>query len=134
VEHCVSDQDFDRLTLLAERARQGGPVGDCVRALQSAVHDATVLLSRYVPSNIVTMRSTVLFRDVKTRKQMTCTLVYPGEADYRRDRISVLSPLGSALLGHAVKDRVSYAAPAGDLTVEVTDIVYQPEASGDYES
>lgn len=129
----VTNQDFGRLAALAALAVHGS-AGDCARTLQTAVRDAAVVAADDVPPNVVTMRSVVRIRENGDGKEMTCTLVYPGEADYREGRISVLSPLGSRLLGRTVHERVSYEAPGGERTVEVLQVMYQPEANGDYES
>jgi regulator of nucleoside diphosphate kinase len=63
---------------------------------------------------------------------MTCTLVFPDDADIDQNRISVLAPIGTAMLGYSVGDAFEWQVPAGLTRFKVKEILYQPEASGDY--
>ena len=85
-----------------------------------------------VPRAIVTMRSKVRVRDTGTRECDTYTLVYPHEAEINAGKLSVLAPLGLALLGARVGETVAFDAPAGRRRVKVEKILYQPEAAGDF--
>jgi regulator of nucleoside diphosphate kinase len=63
-------------------------------------------------------------------KSMIVRLVYPHESNYREGLVSVLSPLGCALLGYKAGDTVSFKAPGGTQTVRIDKVIYQPEANG----
>ncbi|HET9213096.1 MAG TPA: GreA/GreB family elongation factor [Thermoanaerobaculia bacterium] len=58
--------------------------------------------------------------------------VFPHEADYKEGRISILAPLGTALLGFRVGDVVEWRMPAGTRTLRIEELLYQPEAAGDF--
>jgi len=84
-----------------------------------------------VPPTAVTMNSTVRFRTEPDGKEFERTLVYPGNADGSVEKVSVLAPIGSAMLGLAVGDSIDWPAPrGGTMTVRIMEILYQPEASG----
>jgi len=78
------------------------------------------------------MNSRVTVRDMETGERSVYTLVYPEHADYREGRISVLAPLGSAMLGYRAGDVVEWEVPKGTKRMQIEEIHYQPEASGDF--
>jgi regulator of nucleoside diphosphate kinase len=63
---------------------------------------------------------------------MTYTLVFPSEADIKQRKISILAPIGTAILGYQVGDTVIWQVPAKQRRIKIHRILYQPEASGDY--
>ena len=79
------------------------------------------------------MNSVVQVMDESTNKQMTIRIVYPKEADFKKGNLSILSPLGIALLGYKVGDKVQFDAPNGLVTIRIQQIDYQPEANGEYQ-
>lgn len=83
------------------------------------------------PPDLITMRSKVVLNNTATGKSMECSLVYPEEGNAEEYRISVLAPLGTAMLGHRVGDTFEVRLPRGLTTFEVKAIAYQPEAAGD---
>jgi regulator of nucleoside diphosphate kinase len=85
---------------------------------------------REVPPDVVTLGSTVHLRELDTDEPWTFSVCLPEEADIRESRISVLSPLGTAIIGCRVGDVVDWPVPAGTIRTEIEDIVYQPEAAG----
>jgi regulator of nucleoside diphosphate kinase len=78
------------------------------------------------------MRSQVKVRDMKLDETETYTLVYPEEADINEDKLSVLAPLGRALLGCHVGQVIEFNAPGGKRKLKIEKILYQPEAAGDF--
>ena len=86
-----------------------------------------------VASNVVTMASTVHLRELDTGDRWTFTLSYPPEADIDDDRISVLSPIGTAMIGCRVGDVVDWPVPSGVVRIRIEKVVYQPEAAGVFE-
>lgn len=70
--------------------------------------------------------------DLDSNRTMKFRLVYPEEANFRQGKLSVLSPLGSALIGYRKGDEISFRVPAGKKRVRIENILFQPEASGDY--
>lgn len=91
---------------------------------------AEVVPSDEVPNDVVTMNSTVVLRDLDTGEEETYTLVYPNHADIARNRLSVLAPIGTAILGYQVGDVVRWRVPAGMRRLRVEDVLFQPERVG----
>jgi regulator of nucleoside diphosphate kinase len=91
---------------------------------------STVVDDREIPANTVTMRSRVEFRAEGIGVRQVATLVYPGESGLYDDAISILTPVGAALIGLAEGQSISYAMRGGKpATISVTQMLYQPEAS-----
>ena len=95
--------------------------------LRERLERATLYASEAIPPDVVTMGSTVRFRDLEDRKSFEYTVVYPGEADITRGRISVLAPLGAALLGSREGQEAQVDTPAGSRRIRVERVVSQPE-------
>jgi regulator of nucleoside diphosphate kinase len=78
------------------------------------------------------MNSRVRLRDLDSGEQMEVSLVYPSASDAAAKKISILAPIGTAILGYRKGDVVEWEVPAGMRRLEVEDVLYQPEASGDF--
>jgi regulator of nucleoside diphosphate kinase len=78
------------------------------------------------------MNSTACLEDLDTEEEETYTLVFPENADLGQGKISVLAPIGTAMLGYEVGDTFEWEVPAGKRRLRVKRIIYQPEASGEY--
>jgi regulator of nucleoside diphosphate kinase len=83
-----------------------------------------------VPPDVITMNSEVSLVDVDTGEEMLFTLVFPEKADAIQGKISVLAPIGTAMLGYRVGDDFEWDTPGGKRKIRVAKVVYQPEASG----
>ena len=103
-----------------------------LKKLENELVRAMIVDSRDVPPNVVTMNCKVELLDLDKNKKMTYTLVFPSEADIRQGKISILAPIGTAILGFRVGDTVIWQVPAGQRRIKIQRILYQPEASGDY--
>ena len=124
----ISSLDFDRIEQLLEAMPFNAPKS----ALREELERADVLEPRDMPASVVTMNSTVRFLMEQTGEIFCKTLTYPKDSG-EPDSISILSPVGGALLGLSEGDEIAWPGPDGDaLTVRVLDIVYQPERAGDY--
>jgi len=93
---------------------------------------AEVVDSKSIPPDVITMNSKVRLLDLNTKDEKTYTLVFPSEANIDEDKISILAPIGTAMLGYHVGDTIKWLVPAGIRRLKVTDILYQPESAGDY--
>ncbi|MEO8270999.1 MAG: nucleoside diphosphate kinase regulator [Aureliella sp.] len=80
-----------------------------------------------VPCDIITMNSTVRLRDLMTKETETFTLVYPNEANIAAGKLSILAPLGTAILGYRVGDLVRWQVPSGVGRWRVEELLFQPE-------
>jgi regulator of nucleoside diphosphate kinase len=127
----VTEGDFDRLRALVESPRYRATHALFLTALSEELDRGEVVPAADLPRGIVTMRSQVRVRDLDDDETETYTLVYPEEADIDAGKLSVLAPLGTALLGTRVGQVVEFDAPAGARRLKVEKILYQPEAAGD---
>ncbi|MCW3478757.1 nucleoside diphosphate kinase regulator [Neisseriaceae bacterium JH1-16] len=126
----VSSLDYDRLTDLIESVSAREVPG--VLALERELERAEVVEPSAMPADVVSMNSRVLVRDTVSGEERELTLVYPRDADFDRGCLSVLAPVGSALLGLAIGQSIVWPLPDGKETrLTVLAIRYQPEAAGD---
>jgi len=103
-----------------------------LKALASELRRAQVVDSRKVSARIVTMNTRVRLRDLDTQKDMEMTLTFPADADVDAGKLSVLSPVGTAILGYGEGDTIAWTVPAGTRRLTIEKILYQPEAAGDF--
>jgi regulator of nucleoside diphosphate kinase len=104
---------------------------ESVRHLHDELDGATVICDNQMPDDVVTMNSSVVLLDMDTGSERLCTLVYPGYFSGAPDRVSVLAPLGTSLLGACIGAEIEYdSSTKGHKRVKVMDILYQPEAAG----
>jgi len=127
----ISSRDLARLEALLDSpvlSRHPAAI-----ALMDELNRAEVLPPERVPADVVTMHSRVECEDILNGEDHILTLVYPNEADVERGRVSVLAPVGSALLGLSVGQSIDWEAPGGrSLKLRVKAVRYQPEAAGDF--
>jgi regulator of nucleoside diphosphate kinase len=127
----LSEVDHKRLTALIDSAISGPGGGeDYLAALEGELDRARVLPPGEVPTDVVTMNSTVRLRDLASDEAVTYTLVYPGRADITEGRLSVLAPVGTAIIGQREGDVVERLVPAGLKRLKVEEVIYQPERAG----
>ena len=101
--------------------------------LEAELARAEVVDPTKIPSTVVTMNSTVKFRIESTARDFYLTLVYPKDVDAQGGTISILAPVGIALLGLSQGDEIEWPKPGGGmLQVRIEEITYQPERSGEY--
>jgi regulator of nucleoside diphosphate kinase len=131
-EIVITAADFDRLRGLLDSPRYRSTQAPLLSALQEELDRGRVVPADAVPTGVVTMHSQVRVRDLTAQESETYTLVYPDEADINENKLSVLAPLGMALLGTRVGQVVKFDAPAGPRRLKIERILYQPEACGDF--
>jgi regulator of nucleoside diphosphate kinase len=106
---------------------------DAADALEDELDRAEVVESETLPTNVVSMNSTVHLQECKSGREFELTLVYPEDAG-EEGRVSVLAPIGSALLGLSVGSEIEWPLPDGRMArIRVLGLRYQPEAAGDLE-
>ncbi|HEY8355449.1 MAG TPA: nucleoside diphosphate kinase regulator [Methylophilaceae bacterium] len=129
----VTSYDMNRLFAMAEQMRRRGEeVPATLDQLEEELARCAEVSQETVPADVVTMNSKVTLKDLTSGKEITCTLVFPEDADASQNRISVLAPLGMAILGYRVGDRISWQMPSGVHELQIEAIHYQPEAAGNY--
>jgi regulator of nucleoside diphosphate kinase len=125
----IAEDDRARLAALIHRAIDHGQDTSPLAALAGELRRARVVPRSQVPGDVVTMNSTVRLRDLEAGEDETYTLVYPHEADISAGRLSVLAPVGTALLGYRVADVVEWPVPAGVARFRIEEVVSQPNGS-----
>lgn len=126
----VTERDAQRLESLLEKLPPDAFPGKA--ALETELERAEIVDPEKVPPNVVTMNSRIRFRVISSDDEFTLTLVYPKDVD-ETGTISVLAPVGSALLGLSQGDQIEWPKPGGGtLKVQLVEILYQPERAGEY--
>ena len=129
----ITESDYEKLEQLLEGMNTASRQSrDDLAALEDELENCRVVSSKEIPADVVTLNSQVRLRDVGADREMTVTLVFPAKANLSEGRISVFSPIGAAILGYAVGDTIEWEVPGGTKTIRVLEIIYQPEAAGDY--
>lgn len=131
----MTDRDMEQLRELLEVARRSNSHSRAALAeLEAELGRAQVVASDQIPADVITMHSTARLIDAETGEEMVYTLVFPHEADIDQHRISVLAPIGVAILGYRVGDSLEWQVPEGVSRLKVEEVLYQPEANGVKES
>ncbi|MBE0417693.1 MAG: nucleoside diphosphate kinase regulator [Coriobacteriia bacterium] len=129
----ITQYDKDRLSeLLGVAEAFADPGTSHLQGLRMELERATVVPSQEIPPNVVTMNSTVFLRDLDSDEEFTYSLVFPDDADVDSGAISVLAPIGTAILGYAEGDTVEWPVPSGKRRISIEKVLYQPEAAGDF--
>lgn len=127
----ISSRDLSRLESLLEALPASAFPGKA--ELESELERAEVTEPKAMPPDVVTMNSTVKFQVASSDELFELTLVYPKDVDESGGTISILAPVGSALLGLSRGDEIEWPKPGGGLLkVRIEEIVYQPERAGEY--
>lgn len=128
----VTQLDYLRLTNLIQTIRDNKSVDPIyLQYLGMELQKALKIDSKLITPDFVTMNSVMNVVFLDTGKTMELRLVYPQNANFSKGLISVLSPLGCALLGYKAGDTVSFKAPIGEQKVMIEKVIYQPEANGE---
>jgi regulator of nucleoside diphosphate kinase len=127
----ISRADRERLEAIIDSARMDSRVReDYLAALEAELSRARVVPAGKVPADVVTMNSVVRLRDLDSGEAEEYELVYPGDADMAHNRLSVLAPIGTAILGYRLGDVIEWPVPAGLRRLRVEEVLYQPERAG----
>ena len=123
----LTQNDLDRLLALVD-----AQPGERLEKLENELVRATVVPREEIPADVVTMNSKVIFENETTRERREITLVYPEKADIDTSRISVLVPIGTALLGLRVGQSIDWELPDGvRQRYRIVEVPFQPEAAGE---
>ena len=123
----------DDMAQLRELVRQGRRASrrdqDHLAELDRELDRAELIGAEELSLDVVTMHSTVRIRDLDSGRSAVYTLVFPADADIENKRISVLAPIGTALIGYRAGDRVEWRTPGGTKRLQIEDVLFQPEAA-----
>lgn len=126
-EIIITTQDFERLQRLI--ACSDSPAAE---QLDAELARARLIAQTEIPANVVTMNSNVTYEDAASGEQRTVRVVYPEDAEVTRGWVSVLAPVGAALLGLRQGQAIDWPTPRGTRRLRVVDVPYQPESHGHY--
>ncbi|QHT67237.1 nucleoside diphosphate kinase regulator [Rhodocytophaga rosea] len=99
-------------------------------ALLNEISKAVIVEPQEIPADVVTMNSIVQFQYSKKAWEMQ--IVYPEDADIQKNKVSIFAPIAAALIGYKKGDVVDWSVPGGSIQLEILNIIYQPEAAGDF--
>ncbi|GDX05951.1 nucleoside diphosphate kinase regulator [Buttiauxella sp. A111] len=127
----INELDAERIDRLLEQPQFANqPVA---QALNIELDRAEMRKPEDIPADVVTMNSRVKFRDLASKEEHVRTLVYPVNLTDSDNQLSVMAPVGAALLGLRVGATINWTLPNGNQThLEVLELQYQPEAAGEY--
>lgn len=128
----VTRYHHERLSALASAAAETQP--EVGLALMDGLSRAKVVAPGKLGRGVVTMNSRVKYLDEASGEKRVVTVVYPADEDIEAGRVSVLSPLGAALIGLEEGESMTYGVNGGERTITVTKVQYQPEAHGRHDS
>jgi regulator of nucleoside diphosphate kinase len=120
----ILKKDYDILSGLLSNM-QGMQVNERenFRKLQGELSKAKIVDETKMPEDVVRLNSLVTILDLQSKKEMKLTLVLPGEADIKEKKVSILAPIGTALIGFKKGKKVSWEVPAGKKDFEITDVL-----------
>jgi regulator of nucleoside diphosphate kinase len=128
----ITELDYNRLSGLIDRTRERNSSDrEYLNKLEAELDRAEIVEPKDIPADVITMRSKVRLKDLVSGESNTYSLVFPTEADFAEGKISVLAPIGTAILGYRQGDTIEWPVPSGLRKLKVEEIVYQPEAAGD---
>ena len=127
---CVTRTDLEALLGLVEARRGLSPRDQAhLDALEQELGRADVVEPAELPHDVVSLRSKVRVKDLANGQVRDYTLVPPREADVAAGRLSILAPIGTALLGYRQGDVVEWTMPGGPRRLQVLKVLFQPEAA-----
>lgn len=129
----VTEQDHERLSALIESNRERNAADmEYLPTLEEELDRAEIVDPKEIPADVITMRSQVRLRDLVSGEANIYSLVFPTEANVSEGKISILAPIGTAILGHKQGATIEWPVPSGLRRIKVDEVLYQPEAVGEY--
>ena len=125
----ITKADMTRLRSLITSTKTSR---DDLSSLRHELDQAHLVEPQDIPGDVITMNSQARLLDLEDQEKMTFTLVFPENASIEHDRISVLAPIGTAMLGQREGEEFEWEVPAGRVRLKVVKVLYQPEAARHY--
>ena len=126
----ITEEDMQSLRKLLQAMDSSHRDREYLEDLESELDRAVLVSAKDVPSDTVTMHSRIRVKDLDSGKEMEIQLVFPREADFERGKVSIVAPIGTALIGYRAGDVVEWKVPSGLRRLKIEEILYQPEAAG----
>ena len=127
----LSRIDYQRLKNFMQKKGQVYIKHD-LENLDVVLKTAELINPEIIPSDVVTMNSKIRIKDIELDEDYICTLNYPGQTYLSEENCSILTPMGTALLGSRVGELIRCDMTHNSITMRVEEILYQPEAACDY--
>lgn len=130
----ITESDMEKLQdFLTAPITSGVRDKDHLEELAKELNRAELVPSKNIPSDVITMNSKARLIDLDSGEELVYTLVFPDKADARQNKISIMAPIGTAMIGYRVGDIITWKVPKGVRRLRVEEVLYQPEASGHYD-
>lgn len=130
----LSKLDYSRIHKCIHDARLMKTIGAKeAENLLSELDSAKIVEPDKIPNDVVTMNSIVKISFPDSKKTLQFQIVYPDQADMKGNKISIFSPVATALIGYRVSDEIQWIVPSGLTKLRIDEIIYQPESAGDLE-
>lgn len=129
----ITEFDYERLSALIKQANPKSRDKLHLQKLTEELERGEIVEPQEIPHDVITMNSKVRLKDIDSGEEMIYTLVFPHNANIEQNKISVLAPIGTALIGYRVGDIIAWEVPSGIKQLRVEEILYQPEAAGNYD-
>ena len=130
----ITAHDMEQLKKLLDEEKDrhgyGNGRGEHLKGLEAELNRSIRIAAHKVPPDVITMHSKAHLTDLDSGEELVYTLVFPNEADIRQDKISVLAPIGTAMLGYRAGDIFEWPVPDGIRRLQVKSLLYQPETAG----
>jgi regulator of nucleoside diphosphate kinase len=121
----LTKADYEKLSSLLMSAKP-----EIAELLEEELGRASIVSDGELPRDVVSMNSKVSFKDLDTGKELIITLVYPHDADIGENKISILAPIGAALIGLRVGQVIRWPVPSGkEKRLQVVAVLFQPESA-----
>lgn len=129
----VTDFDMKRFKWLLNNSSRFDPLyKKHLKQLELELQNAVVVEPKDIPSDVITMHTKFQIKDLTTGAESVYTLVFPFDADIEQKKLSILAPIGVAVIGYRTGDEVEWEVPGGKRSFLIEKILYQPEAEGNY--
>lgn len=126
----LTEADREQLQWLIDSSReQGHADAERLDELENELRRAVVVRSCEVQPDVVTMNSRVRIQDLDSGRDFTYQVVFPKDANLAQNRISILAPIGTALIGYRAGSAVEWRVPSGRRRFRILEVEYQPEAA-----
>ena len=130
----LTSRDNEKLrTLIQNSISPLSPIRAELASLLAELDKAEVVEPEKIPAGVVTMNSVILIKDLDTLKEEEYRLVFPPMADIRKGNISILAPVGIAIIGYKEGDSIEWKVPGGLRRLKILKVTYQPEAAGEFD-
>lgn len=128
----ITANDLQRLRKFLDDMRSCAREEEFLESLFDAIDGAVIVPSEQLSRQVVTLNSQVRVKDLDSGEETSIQLVFPGDEDFEHGKISVLSPVGAALIGCSAGDTAKWKIPTGIRRLGIEEITYQPESDGLY--